>query len=37
MAQNSSFNEFLFSRERFTLSSFNAVPHLDDPAIQTYR
>jgi broad specificity phosphatase PhoE len=37
MAQNSSFSEFLFSGERFTLSSFNAVPHLDDPAMQTYR
>jgi broad specificity phosphatase PhoE len=37
MAQNSSFSEFLFSSDRFTLSSFNAVPHLDDPALQTYR
>ena len=37
MAQNSSFSEFLFSGDRFTLSSFNAVPHLDDPALQTYR
>jgi len=37
MAQNSSFSEFLFSSDRFTLSSFNAVPHLDDPSLQTYR
>src|ERR1700679_3172508 len=37
MAQNCSFSEFLFSSDRFTLSSFNAVPHLDDPALQTYR
>jgi broad specificity phosphatase PhoE len=37
MAQNSSCSEFLFSSDRFTLSSFNAVPHLDDPATQTYR
>jgi broad specificity phosphatase PhoE len=37
MAQNSSFSEFLYSSDRFTLSSFNAVPHLDDPALQTYR
>jgi broad specificity phosphatase PhoE len=37
MAQNSSFSEFLYSPDRFTLSSFNAVPHLDDPALQTYR
>jgi broad specificity phosphatase PhoE len=37
MAQNSSFSEFLYSSERFTLSSFNSVPHLDDPSLQTYR
>jgi broad specificity phosphatase PhoE len=37
MAQNSSFTEFLYSSDRFTLSSFNSVPHLDDPALQTYR
>lgn len=37
MAQNCSLSEFLFSRERFTLSSFNALPHLDDPALITYR
>jgi broad specificity phosphatase PhoE len=37
MARNCSFSEFLFSGERFTLSSFNEVPHLDDPALLTYR
>jgi broad specificity phosphatase PhoE len=37
MARNCSFTEFLFSRNRFTLSSFNALPHLDDPALLTYR
>ena len=37
MAQNCSFSEFLYSRHRFTLSSFNSVPHLDDPSLQTYR
>jgi len=37
MAQNSSFGEFLFSNDRFTMSTFNSVPHLDDPAMQTYR
>jgi broad specificity phosphatase PhoE len=37
MARNSSFTEFLYSSDRFTLSSFNSVPHLDDPALQTYR
>jgi broad specificity phosphatase PhoE len=37
MAQNSSFSEFLFSSDRFTMSSFNSVPHLDDPLLQSYR
>ena len=37
MARNCSFTEFLFSGERFTLSSFNALPHLDDPSLLTYR
>jgi broad specificity phosphatase PhoE len=37
MAQNCSFSEFLYSADRFTLSSFNSVPHLDDPSLQTYR
>lgn len=37
MARNCSFSEFLFSGERFTLSSFNELPHLDDPSLITYR
>lgn len=37
MARNCSYSEFLFSRERFTLSSFNVFPHLDDPELLTYR
>jgi broad specificity phosphatase PhoE len=37
MARNCSFTEFLFSGDRFTLSSFNALPHLDDPSLLTYR
>jgi broad specificity phosphatase PhoE len=37
MAQNCSFSEFLYSSDRFTLSSFNSIPHLDDPSLQTYR
>jgi broad specificity phosphatase PhoE len=37
MALNCSYSEFLFSGERFTLSSFNAVPHLDKPELLTYR
>jgi broad specificity phosphatase PhoE len=37
MSRNSSWSEFLYSRERFTLSSFNSHPHLDDPAMLTHR
>jgi len=37
MARNCSFSEFLFSGDRFTLSSFNELPHLDDPGLITYR
>jgi broad specificity phosphatase PhoE len=37
MARNCSYSEFLFSRDRFTLSSFNAFPHLDGPELLTYR
>jgi hypothetical protein len=37
MSRNSSWSEFLYSAERFTLSSFNVHGHLDDPAMMTYR
>ena len=37
MVRNAAFSEFLFSGERFTLSRFNAFPHLDDPGHLTYR
>jgi broad specificity phosphatase PhoE len=37
MSRNCSFTEFLFSRDRLTLSSFNAFPHLDDDSLLTYR
>jgi hypothetical protein len=37
MARNCSLTEFLFSGDRFTLSTFNAFPHLDDEALLTYR
>jgi broad specificity phosphatase PhoE len=37
MSRNCSYSEFLFSGDRFTLSAFNAFPHLDDPALLTYR
>jgi hypothetical protein len=35
--RNCSLTEFTFSRDRVSLDSFNAIPHLDDPALQTYR
>lgn len=37
MSRNSSYSEFLFSGERFTLSAFNAAPHLDGDSLVTYR
>ena len=37
MSRNSSWSEFLYSAERFTLSAFNVHGHLDDPAMMTYR
>ena len=37
MSRNCSYSEFLCSGERFTLSSFNTFPHLDDPSLLTYR
>ena len=37
MSRNSSWSEFLYSGERFTLSGFNCHPHLDDPAMLTHR
>ena len=36
MSRNCSYSEFLFSGDRFTLSVFNAFPHLDD-SLLTYR
>src|SRR5712691_7260232 len=37
MSRNCSYSEFLFSGDRFTLSTFNAFPHLDDAALLTSR
>ena len=36
-SRNGSYAEFLFSSSRFSLASFNNVPHLDHPALITYR
>jgi broad specificity phosphatase PhoE len=35
--RNCSLTEFTFSRDRISLDSFNTTPHLDDPAMRTYR
>ncbi|MBM3736770.1 MAG: histidine phosphatase family protein [Acidobacteria bacterium] len=35
--KNGSFTDFLFTTGRFSLHSFNNTPHLDDPALITYR
>lgn len=37
MSRNSSWSEFLYDAERFTLSSFNRYGHIGDPAMLTYR
>lgn len=37
MPRNCSFSEFIFSGDRFTLSSFNSFPHLDSESLHTYR
>jgi len=35
--RNCSLTEFTFSRDRLSLDSFNTIPHLDEPALRTYR
>jgi broad specificity phosphatase PhoE len=35
--RNCSLTEFTFSRGRISLDSFNTIPHLEDPAMRTYR
>jgi len=37
MSRNASFSDFLAAGERFTLSTFNAHPHLDGDGLLTYR
>jgi hypothetical protein len=34
--RNCSLTEFVFTKDRFTLDSFNALPHLENPALWTY-
>ncbi len=35
--KNASYTEFFFTTDRFSLHAFNNTPHLDDPALITYR
>jgi broad specificity phosphatase PhoE len=35
--RNCSLTEFTFSRDRLSLDSFNTIPHLNDPALRSYR
>jgi broad specificity phosphatase PhoE len=35
--RNCSISEFVFSAERFSLDSFNAIPHLPDARLRTFR
>jgi broad specificity phosphatase PhoE len=37
LSRNCSYSEFLFSGDRFSMSSFNAFPHLNDRSLLTYR
>jgi broad specificity phosphatase PhoE len=34
--RNCSLTEFVFTTGRFSLDSFNALPHLEDPTLWTY-
>ena len=34
--RNCSLTEFVFTTGRFSLDSFNAIPHLEDPVLRTY-
>ncbi|HEV2445092.1 MAG TPA: histidine phosphatase family protein, partial [Candidatus Sulfopaludibacter sp.] len=35
--RNTSLTQFVFDRNRLTLDSFNAIPHLDEASLWTYR
>jgi broad specificity phosphatase PhoE len=37
MPRNCSYSEFMYSNDRFTLSTFNSFQHLEDPSLLTYR
>ena len=35
--RNCSLTQFIFSRDRLSLDSFNTIPHLDQPSLQSFR
>ncbi len=37
LSRNCSYSEFLFSNGRFSMHSFNSIPHLDERGLLTYR
>jgi broad specificity phosphatase PhoE len=37
LSRNCSYAQFLFSGDRFSMHAFNAIPHLDDLSLLTYR
>jgi broad specificity phosphatase PhoE len=37
MVRNAAFSEYVFTKDRFTLSQFNAIAHLERPELWTYR
>jgi broad specificity phosphatase PhoE len=37
LSRNSSWSEFLFSGDRFSVSAYNSFPHLDNRSLLTYR
>lgn len=37
MVRNAAVSEYIFTRDRFTLSQFNSIAHLDEPRLLTYR
>lgn len=37
MVRNCSYSEFVYSKERFSLSAFNSIPHIEIESMRTYR
>jgi broad specificity phosphatase PhoE len=37
MVRNCAYSEFVYTNDRFSLSAFNAIPHIEDETMRTYR